>query len=239
MGNKKRMRAFVVGVGIFALAGCSMPNSAGTNKEGETQDIYIEDNVADTGKKDTPDGNGAQDTPDRDNAQDTPNGNDARDASDGNGAQDTPDRNNAQDTPNGNDTRDASDGNGAQDTPDGDNANAAGSMDGGEMIAACDLQGSVTEFSDNGCTINPVTSDHDSEAVIAAEGYEDESAKVTVKYGDGCTFQRAVISIATGKAVASEAAKAEIKKKTSLLLYGNFDDTENFTAAKVVIVQYE
>ena len=127
MENKKRMRAFVVG--IFALAGCSMPNSAGTNK------------------------------------------------------------------------------------------------DGGEMIAACDLQGSVTEFSDNGCTINPVTSDHDSEAVIAAEGYEDESAKVTVKYGDGCTFQRAVISIATGKAVASEAAKAEIKKKTSLLLYGDRKST--------------
>ena len=47
------------------------------------------------------------------------------------------------------------------------------------------------------------------------------------------------MSIATGKATVSEAAKADIKKKTSLLLYGSFDDTENFTATKAVIVQYE
>ena len=51
--------------------------------------------------------------------------------------------------------------------------------------------------------------------------------------------QKAVISIATGEATVSEAAKEDIKKKTSLLLYGNFDDTENFTATKAVIVQYE
>lgn len=128
-----------------------------------------------------------------------------------------------------------------RDTSNGNDTNAAGSMDGGEMIAASDLQGSVIEFSDNECTINPVTnSDDGSTAVIAAEGHEeDEGAKVTIKYGDNCTFQRAVISITTGKASVSEAAISDIKKKTSLLLYGNFDDTENFTATKVVIVQYE
>lgn len=48
-----------------------------------------------------------------------------------------------------------------------------------------------------------------------------------------------MISIATGEATVSEAAKADIKKKTSLLLYGNFDDTENFTAEKVIITQYD
>jgi hypothetical protein len=57
-------------------------------------------------------------------------------------------------------------------------------------------------------------------------------------YGDNCIFQKAVISIATGEATVSEAAKEDIKKKTLLLLYGNFDDTENFTAAKVIITQY-
>ena len=107
------------------------------------------------------------------------------------------------------------------------------------MIAASDLQGSVTGFSDNGCTITPVTSSNDGEAAIAADGYEDEAEKINIKYGDNCIFQRAVMSIATGKATVSEAAKAEIKKKTSLLLYGNFDDTKNFTATKVIITQYE
>ena len=152
---------------------------------------------------------------------------------------DASDENDSKDTSNGNNSKDTPDGDNPKNTPDGNDSNAVGSMDGDELITASDLQGSVTEFSDNGCTINSVTSDNDGEAVIAADGYEDEGAKVTIKYGDNCIFQRAVMSIATGKATVSEAAKADIKKKTSLLLYGNFDDTENFTAAKVVIVQYE
>lgn len=119
------------------------------------------------------------------------------------------------------------------------NSDYVGSMDGDEIIAASDLQGQVIEFSDIGCTINPVTSDNADEAVVAAEGYEDEGEKVTIKYEDNCTFQKAVISIATGKATVSEVDKTDIKKKTSLLLYGNFDDTENFTATKVIITQYE
>ena len=129
--------------------------------------------------------------------------------------------------------------NDSNNTPDGNNSNAVGSMDADEMIAASDLQGSVTGFSDNGCTITPVTSSNDGEAAIAADGYEDEAEKINIKYGDNCIFQRAVMSIATGKATVSEVAKADIKKKTSLLLYGSFDDTENFTATKAVIVQYE
>ena len=140
------------------------------------------------------------------------------------------------------DQKDASDKNDSNNTPDGNDSNAVGSMDGDELITASDLQGSVTEFSDNGCTITPTTSSSDGNAKIAeqaADGYEDEGAKVAIKYGDNCIFQRAVMSIATGKATVSEAAKADIKKKTSLLLYGNFDDTENFTATKVMIVQYE
>ncbi len=126
-----------------------------------------------------------------------------------------------------------------KDNSDEINSNDVGSMDGDEIIAASDLQGHVIEFSENGCVVNPVTSDNAAEAVAAADGYEDEGEKVTIQYGEGCIFQRAVMSIATGKATVSEVAKEDIKKKTSLLLYGDFDDTENFTAAKVVIVQYE
>lgn len=126
-----------------------------------------------------------------------------------------------------------------KDNSDEINSNDVGSMDGDEIIAASDLQGHVIEFSENGCVVNPVTSDNAAEAVAAADGYEDEGEKVTIQYGEGCIFQRAVMSIATGKATVSEVAKEDIKKKTSLLLYGNFDGTENFTAAKVVIVQYE
>ena len=194
MKNKKIMRMLIVGVSIFALAGCGTSNDMGTNRERETKDAYIENDITNPDKKDAP---------------------------------------------NENDSKDTSNGNNSKETPDEDNSNAVGSMDADEMIAASDLQGSVTGFSDNGCTITPVTSSNDGEAAIAADGCEDEAEKINIKYGDNCIFQRAVMSIATGKATVSEAAKADIKKKTSLLLYGNFDDTENFTATKAVIVQYE
>ena len=186
MKNKKIMRTLIVGASILVLAGCGTSNDTDTDGEKETQNTYIENNIANP------------------------------------------------------DQKDASDENDSSNTPDGNDSNAVGSTDGDKLIAASDLQGSVTEFSNNGCTITPVTSSNDGKiAEEAADGHEDEGAKVTIKYGDNCTFQRAVISIMTGKTDVSEAAIADIKKKTSLLLYGNFDDTENFTATKVVIVQYE
>ena len=186
MKNKKIMRTLIVGASILVLAGCGTSNDTDTDGEKETQNTYIENNIANP------------------------------------------------------DQKDASDENDSSNTPDGNDSNAVGSTDGDKLIAASDLQGSVTEFSNNGCTITPVTSSNDGKiAEEAADGHEDEGAKVTIKYGDNCTFQRAVISITTGKTDVSEAAIADIKKKTSLLLYGNFDDTENFTATKVVIVQYE
>lgn len=186
MKNKKLMRMLIVGASIFALAGCGTSNDTGTNREKETQNAYIENDITNP------------------------------------------------------DQKDASDKNDSNNTPDGNDSNAVGSTDGDKLIAAADLQGSVTEFSDNGCTITPVTSSNDGKsAEEAADGYEDEAEKINIKYGDNCIFQRAVISIATGKDTVSEAAKADIKKKTSLLLYGNFDDTNNFTATKAVIVQYE
>ena len=142
-------------------------------------------------------------------------------------------------TSDGNDTNDV----GANDKTDpGNKENAVGSGKGNEILAAYDLQGTVIEFSDNECIINPVTENSDGEggssAVIAAEGYEDEGEKVTVKYADNCVFERAVMSITTGTATTSEATVSDIKKKTSLVLYGDFNDTENFTATKAIIVQY-
>ncbi len=142
-------------------------------------------------------------------------------------------------TSDGNDTNNA----GANDkTNPGNKENAVGSGKGSEILAASDLKGTVIEFSDNECIINPVTENSDGEggssAVIAAEGYEDEGEKVTVKYADNCVFERAVMSITTGTATTSEATISDIKKKTSLALYGDFIDTENFTATKAIIVQY-
>jgi hypothetical protein len=191
MKNKKLILALAVGLSIFTLAGCGMPNGTHTKGEKEARDTYMENNTTDPAKEDTSDG--------KDLNTDEKNLN-----------------------------------------SDGNDSDAAEVVDGGELLAASDLQGSVIEFSDNGCTINPVTnSDDGSTAVIEAEGYEDEGAKVTIKYGDNCTFQKAVISIATGEATVTEVDKTDIKKKTSLVLYGTFEDKETFTATKAVITNYE
>lgn len=187
MKNKKQLQAFVIGMSLFTLAGCGVPNDTDTDRTQEAGNTYMENPMADPDQKEPSAGN---------------NGN--ADVGAGGGA--------------------------------------AGEVSGGEIIAASDLQGSVIEFSDTGCRINPVTSSEDgsgSTASIAAEGHEEEDAKVTVTYEEGCIFQRAVINITTGKADVREASVSDIKKKTSLLLYGNFEDTEHFTAAKAVIVRYE
>ena len=41
MKNKKLMQMLIVGVSIFALAGCGTSNDMGTNRERETKDVYI------------------------------------------------------------------------------------------------------------------------------------------------------------------------------------------------------
>ena len=210
MKNKILMRTLVVGMSIFILTGCGTSNDAGTNQERETKDTQIENDKTGPEKKETSDGNDTNDV----------GANDKTDA----GKKETSD---------GNDTNNA----GANDkTNPGNKENAVGSGKGSEILAASDLKGTVIEFSDNECIINPVTENSDGEggssAVIAAEGYEDEGEKVTVKYADNCVFERAVMSITTGTATTSEATISDIKKKTSLALYGDFIDTENFTALK-------
>ncbi|MCI8513847.1 MAG: hypothetical protein HFI93_04350 [Lachnospiraceae bacterium] len=126
---------------------------------------------------------------------------------------------------------------------DGNVSNASENTDGEKILSTSDLQGTVIEFSDRGCIINPVTSDTEDKkgslAVIAAEGYEDEGEKISIKYGENCIFQKAVIQIATGKTILSEAVLSDVKKKSSLVLFGNFDDAKNFTATRVVITRYE
>ena len=110
--------------------------------------------------------------------------------------------------------------------------------DGDSLISSSDLQGSVIEFSENGCVVTPVTNDGNT-AAVAAPGNEKEETNVTISYEPNCIFQTAVMNIATGKANISKAAVSDIKKQTSLLIYGSSEDAHNFSASKVIIVRYE
>lgn len=107
------------------------------------------------------------------------------------------------------------------------------------LISNATVLGSVVAFSDDYCTIAPVETSGDSnEAVIAAAGSEDADKNVTIHYQNGCTFQIAEIYVATGTKIFSDAEVSDIKKQTSLIIYGEWTDTHNINATKVYIARY-
>lgn len=127
----------------------------------------------------------------------------------------------------------------ANDSEDTNTPNGTDNTDGDSLIRSSTLQGSVVEFSDGGCTVTPVTNEDEDTAVVAAPGNENDETNVTISYKTDCIFQKANISITTGKASISDAFVSDIKKQTSLLIYGDFEDTYHLTAEKVIIVYFE
>lgn len=117
--------------------------------------------------------------------------------------------------------------------------NTGNNTDGDELIRSSALQGSVAAFSDSGCTVSPVTNEGENTAVVAAPGNENDETNVTISYKTDCIFQKANINITTGKANISDASVLDIKKQTSLLIYGDFEDTHHLAATKIIIVHYE
>ena len=53
-----------------------------------------------------------------------------------------------------------------------DNAETSDNSDGNSLIRSSTLQGRVVDFSDNGCTVTPVTNEDENTAVVAAPGSE-------------------------------------------------------------------
>ena len=110
MKNKKLMQMLIVGVSIFALAGCGTSNDMGTNRERETKDAYIENDITNPDKKDAP------------------NENDSKDTSNENNSKETPDEDNPKNTPDENNPKNTPDENNSKNTSDGNNSNAVGSI---------------------------------------------------------------------------------------------------------------
>lgn len=110
-----------------------------------------------------------------------------------------------------------------------------------ELDAGMALSGSVTDFTADGCTIIPIINESTDDGGVvsyeAVEGTEDKSKNVTVTYNDDCIFQLAVLHVGTGKAALSSSSKDNIKKQTTLLLYGSFEDTYHLNVSKVIIEQ--
>lgn len=122
--------------------------------------------------------------------------------------------------------------------------NSSGSPDtftnGSDLLDSATIDGHVVDFSGKGFTLSPAITENDGlVGVEAAEGYEDPETNVNVTYKEGCIFQIAKINISTGNLQIREASISDIKKQTSLSIFGDFQDEHNLTADKVIIIRYE
>lgn len=109
-------------------------------------------------------------------------------------------------------------------------------VDADNLYSSAAMAGSVVEFSDGSCTVSPaVTEDDGKTGVVAAPGYESEDTNVVVTYQEDCVVQIATIYTSTGIAELEQASVADIKKQSSVIIYGSFEDTQHVTATKIII----
>lgn len=109
-----------------------------------------------------------------------------------------------------------------------------------QLIDSATMIGSVTSFTNDGCIVNQqLSEDGGQTAKIAAEGIENTDTSVTISYRENCVFQIAEINITTGEMTLRNADKANLKKSTNILIFGEVQNTRNLVADKIVITRYE
>ena len=221
MKEQTILKGLIIGVCVLSLAGCG-------TKQAEIQG---EKDMSVTGQyqNDIP---GTEDTSlnrdDKDSA--APETNDANGNGNGNTEQPMP-------NDNGNTEQPMSNKGTAIENQNNTTANDMGErVDADSLYSSAAMTGSVVEFSDGSCTVSAaVTEDDGKTGVVAAPGYESDDTNVVVTYQEGCVVQIATIYTSTGTAELEQASVADIKKQSSVIIYGSFEDTHHVTATKIII----
>lgn len=118
--------------------------------------------------------------------------------------------------------------------------NPTDSNDADSLHALASIKGSVIEFSNDNCSIIPTRESEDGKLAIEdAPGHENLDTAVTVHYQSGCVFKIANINTKTGVVNYSDADISDIKKQTSLIIYGDWSNKNNINATAVYIARYE
>ena len=116
------------------------------------------------------------------------------------------------------------------------------SNDAQELLDSAVLIGSVTDFQEGSFQVMADrTEDNGQTAVGAAPGMESESGmeSTTVSYGEDCVFQIADIDINTQAVNLEDADSSDVKKSTSVAVYGETQENGEIHAAKVLITRYQ
>lgn len=105
--------------------------------------------------------------------------------------------------------------------------------DSDELFEISNLSGTVTEFFDDGCTLSPTIESGDNLSYQAAPGYEDTF--VSVSYNSDCVFWIAYVDFKTSLVTYEPATIKDVKKQTSLILCGEYDENEILHADRIFI----
>lgn len=108
-----------------------------------------------------------------------------------------------------------------------------------ELLNTATATGNVTEFSDGILQILPeITKDEGQTMMQAAPGMDEGMETITVRYDETCQFQIAEIDGTTGAAQFTEGSAAEVKKQTSIAVFGEKQDSGEILATKILITRY-
>ena len=108
----------------------------------------------------------------------------------------------------------------------------------GDIEAEAILGGSVAEFQDGSFQVIPMETDAET-TKLAASGMESTLESTTVSYGDDCTFHIANINRTTGAVEFEAATSSDVKKSTSVYIYGETQDDGTIHATKVLLPRYK
>lgn len=109
-----------------------------------------------------------------------------------------------------------------------------------DLLDSADMQGSVLEFTETGCSVNQAKEIEGGAGLISeAAGMESKDNAVSVTYNPDCEFVIATINTQSGVTDIEAGTISDVKKQSSVYLYGEFPDTGHFNATKVVIARLE
>ena len=121
---------------------------------------------------------------------------------------------------------------------------ASGSTGNGDFNDGADLEGSVAEFSDEGFSLSPATTETEAGGgqvmTQAAPGAESDENNVQVTYTDNTVFQIVNLSISSQKEISREDTdKESVKKQSQVCVFGSCQDAAHWTADKILILRWQ
>lgn len=113
----------------------------------------------------------------------------------------------------------------------------------GAFFGGANLQGDVVEFSDEGFSLSPATTEKVKGGEVlagAAPGSENDENNIQITYTDNTVFQIVNLSRSLQSEVSREDTdKESVKKQSSVCVFGSCQDTYHWTADKILILRWQ